>query len=123
MLKKSIIASLFLSCTALQAADLSSVDCTPPKLIVTFASAVQNWAASGASDELTKGLTSLKFKATTSSASSVELNPRNSLISGASTVFTLYVPRADYEDTYSWNVWPVAVEATADGDTSTVSCN
>lgn len=123
MFKKSLIASFFALTTAGQAANLTAVDCTPPKLILTFASAVNDWAASGASNYATQGLTSVKFKKTTSSSQAVDLMPGNCDFNSAMTECTMYVARTDYEDTYAWNVWPVAVETTADGDTTTVACN
>lgn len=123
-MKKALIAIFFAAtfATAGQAADLTSVDCTPPKLVLNFASAVTaiNIEATSAT---TTGLTSLKFKKDSSSSETVELAAGNCIFNSAGTSCTMYVTRADYEDTYAWNVWPIAVEATADSDTSTQVCN
>lgn len=123
MFRKTLIVTFFACTSAANAADLTGVDCTPPKLILTFASAVSDWAASGASNYATQGLTSVKFKKDSNSALTVDLTPGNCEFNSAKTECTMYVARTDYEDTYAWNVWPVAVEATADGDTATVACN
>ena len=119
MYKKLILAGIFATIGAANAADILSVDCTPPKVIVTFASAVSDYDTSDA----TVGLTSMKFKQTTSSSNSVALEPRSGTWDSDRDTFTIRPTRKNYEDTYSWNVWPVAVETTADGDTDTEACN
>ncbi len=123
MFKKTLFASILLAFTSsAHAANLSSVDCTPPKLVLTFASAVTAIDIE-ATSSTTTGLTSLKFKKDINAAETVELAAGNCLFDTAGTSCTMYVTRADYEDTYNWNVWPIAVEATADGDTSSRVCN
>ena len=119
MFKKLILAGAISLTGAANAADISSVDCTPPKVIITFASAVLDYDTSDAD----AGLTSLKFKQTTSSSNSVALEPRSGTWDSDRDTFTIRPTRKNYEDTYSWNVWPVAVETTADGDTDTAACN
>ncbi len=123
MFKKTLfVGILFAFTSGAQAANLSSVDCTPPKLILTFASAVTAIDIE-ATSSTTTGLTSLKFKKDSGSSETVELAAGNCIFDTAGTSCTMYVTRADYEDTYDWNVWPIAVETTADGDTSTRVCN
>lgn len=120
MVKKLILAGIMATTgMAAHAADISSVDCTPPKVVITFASAVSVYDASDA----TAGLTSLKFKQSANSSNTVVMEPRSGTWDSDRDTFEIRPTRKNYEDTYSWNVWPVAVETTADGDTDTESCN
>lgn len=119
MIKRLILAGFVATTGTAHAADISSVDCTPPKLIITFASAVNDYD----DDDATVGLTSLKFKQSSSSSNSVDLEPLSGTWDSDRDTFTIRPTRKNYEDTYSWNVWPVAVETTADGDTDTEACN
>jgi hypothetical protein len=119
MLKKTILASLVAGLGASHAADISSVDCTPPFVIVDFDAAVNDYSTASAS----QGLTSIKLKKTTSASENVPLEPLSGTWDSDRDQFTIRPTRKNYEDTYSWNVWPVAVETTADGDTDTAACN
>lgn len=106
--------------TSAYAADISSVDCTPPKIIVTFDAAVNDYN----SGDATSGLTSLKFKRNVSTTSDVVvLEPLSGTWNSNRDTFTIRPTRQNYEDTYSWNAWPLAVETTADGDTDSQACN
>lgn len=118
MLKKVVFASLLAGLCTSQAADITSVDCTPPYIIVNFDGAVSNYSASAVD-----GLTSIKLKRTTDSSQTVTLEPRSGTWDSDRDKFTIRPTRTNYEDTYAWNVWPVAVETTADGDTDTAACN
>ena len=118
MIKKLLLSSLLVGVSASNAADIDSVDCTPPYVIVNFDAAVSTYSASAVD-----GLTSIKLKKNSSSDQTVELEPRSGTWNDDRDQFTIRPTRKNYEDTYSWNVWPVAVETTSDGDTGTAACN
>ena len=119
MSKYLVLAGLLVSTNVAQAADISSVDCTPPSVVITFTSAVADYD----DDDADAGLTLLKFKQSTSSQNAVTLEPRSGTWDADRDTFTIRPTRKNYEDTYAWNVWPVAVETTADGDNDTEACN
>ena len=122
MRKHFLIAAAIVSMTGVaQAANVTGANCTAPTLVLTFGSAVTPISVS-ATSSTTTGLTSVKFKKDSSSSENVELPAANCEFNSANTECTMYVTNADYEETYDWNVWPIAVEATADGDTATVAC-
>ena len=116
-----IVSTLVIGTGAVQAANVTGANCNAPTLVLTFGSTVTPISVS-ATSSTTTGLTAVKFKKNSSSSETVELPAANCEFNSANTQCTMYVTNADYEDTYDWNVWPIAVEATADGDTATVAC-
>ncbi len=102
-----------------QASTVTSVDCTAPKIIVTFASTIDTARAVSSS----VGLYYIGFQNGKSASALSEINRDSGVWSSGNTVWTVYPTRDVYEATYSWNVWDLHIKTIADGTTFSAPCN
>ena len=106
-----------------QAQSVTSATCTAPTVVVTFASSVNAvTAATNSSSISNSALSALKFKKDVNSSYTVDLDTVNGSWNTAKTAYTVYPTLKNYRDVNTWDVWPLAVSATASGVTTSVLC-
>ena len=117
-----IIASMQMS----HAQSIVSAACSSPTVVVTFNAAVNAVTASTDSEETDdSALSSLSFKKTAASSAEsdrVALDTVGGEWSLGNTVYTVYPTLENYQDINSWDIWPLAISATASDITSSVLC-
>lgn len=105
------------------AQSITSAACTSPKVVVTFSAAVNAVTSATNSSSISNSLLSaLKFKKNVNSSDTVDLDTVNGSWNSDNTVYTVYPTLDNYRDVNSWDIWPLAVSATASGVTSSVLC-
>lgn len=102
------------------AASVSSVDCTAPKVIINFASAV---TVSASAPTASTGLFYVGFQNGLNSTTLKEINKYAGQWDADKDQWTVYPTRDEYEGTYGWSTWGLHVKVTADGVTSSEPCN
>lgn len=108
---------------AVQAQSISSATCSSPTVVVTFASSVNAVTSATNSSSISNSvLSALKFKKDVNSSDTVDLDTVNGSWNSAKTEYTVYPTLKNYRDVNTWDVWPLAVSATASGVTSSVLC-
>lgn len=105
------------------AQSISSAACTSPKVVVTFSSAVNAVTSATNSSSISNSvLSALKFKKSVNSSDTVDLDTVNGSWNSSNTAYTVYPTLENYRDVNAWDIWPLAVSATASGVTSSVLC-
>ena len=106
-----------------QAQSVTSATCTAPTVVVTFASSVNAVTSATNSSSISNSvLSALKFKKDVNSSDTVDLDTVNGTWNAAKTAYTVYPTLENYRDVNTWDVWPLAVSATASGVTTSVLC-
>jgi hypothetical protein len=117
-----IIASMQIA----HAQSIVSAACSSPTVVVTFNAAVNAVTASTDSEETGESaLSALSFKKTAASSAEsdkVALDTVGGEWSSGNTVYTVYPTLENYQDINNWDIWPLAISATASDITSSVLC-
>lgn len=114
------LACLMVAPSAALASQVSSVDCTAPKVIISFASAVTQ---SASAPTASSGLFYVGFQNGLNSTTLKEINKYSGSWDSDNDTVTFYPTRDEYEGTYSWSTWDLHIKTIADGTTSSKPCS
>ena len=113
------VGSLAIAVSA-HASSVSSVDCTAPKIIINFASAV---TVSASAPTSSSGLYYVGFQDGLNSGTTKEINKFAGQWDSDTDQWTIYPTRDEYEGTYNWSsTWNLHIKTIADGTTDSTPC-